>query len=210
MVDQANDYVVGLSAAFESTFKGFGGQIVGKESYTGTDTDFSAILAKIKDAKPDIVYLPDYYNVVNLATKQAKEKGLTVPFAGGDGWDSSDLDKIAAAGGYYTNHYFAGDQRAEVQTFLKAYGAKYKDDTGAAVVPDALAALAYDATNMILQGIKNAGADNTDKVRVALEKISFAGVSGKITFDAQHTPIKGAVILKVEGGEITYNSFVQP
>ncbi|MGA2973914.1 MAG: ABC transporter substrate-binding protein [Spirochaetia bacterium] len=210
MVDQANDYVVGLSAAFETTFKGFGGTIVGKESYTGTDTDFSAILSKIKDTKPDLVYLPDYYNVVNLATKQAKEKGLTVPFMGGDGWDSSDLDKIAAAGGYYTNHYFYGDQRPEVQTFLKAYGAKYKDDTGAAVVPDALAALAYDATNMILQAIKNAGADNTDKVRVALEKITFAGVSGKITFDAQHNPIKGAVILKVEGGEITYNSFVQP
>ncbi len=140
MVDQANDYVVGLSAAFETTFKAFGGTIVGKESYTGTDTDFSAILAKIKDAKPDIVYLPDYYNVVNLATKQAKEKGLTVPFMGGDGWDSSDLDKIAAAGGYYTNHYFAGDQRPEVQNLLKAYGAKYKDDTGNAIVPDALAA----------------------------------------------------------------------
>ncbi len=45
---------------------------------------------------------------------------------------------------------------------------------------------------------------------MALEKISFNGVSGKITFDAQHNPIKGAVILKVEGGEITYNSFVTP
>ncbi|MGA2641078.1 MAG: ABC transporter substrate-binding protein [Spirochaetia bacterium] len=210
MVDQSNDYVVGLSAAFESTFKTFGGTIVGKENYTGTDTDFSAILAKVKDTRPDIVYLPDYYNVVNLATKQAKEKGLTVPFMGGDGWDSSDLDKIASAGGYYTNHYFAGDQRPAVQTFLKAYGAKYKDDTGNAVVPDALAALAYDATNMVLQAIKNAGADNTDKVRAALEKIAFAGVSGKISFDAQHNPIKGAVILKVEGNEITYNSFVQP
>jgi branched-chain amino acid transport system substrate-binding protein len=210
MLDQANDYVKGLSEAFETTFKSLGGTIVGKESYTGTDTDFSAILAKVKDAKPDIVYLPDYYNVVNLATKQAKEKGLTVPFMGGDGWDSSDLDKIASAGGYYTNHYFSGDQRAEVQKFLKAYGAKYKDDTGAAVVPDALAALAYDATNLVLQGIKNAAADNTDKVRVALEKIKFAGISGNISFDAQHNPIKGAVILKVEGDEITYNSFVQP
>ncbi len=62
------------------------------------------------------------------------------------------------------------------QNFLKAYGAKFKDDQGA--VPDALAALAYDATNLLLQAIKDAGADDTDKVKVALEKINFNGVSG--------------------------------
>ena len=107
MSDQSNDYVKGLAEAFEATFTQLGGKIVGKENYTGTDTDFSAILAKVKNAKPDIVYLPDYYNVVNLATKQAKEKGITAPFMGGDGWDSSDLDVKAADGGYYTNHYDA-------------------------------------------------------------------------------------------------------
>ena len=58
-------------------------QIVGKETYTAKDTDFSAILTKISAAKPDLVYLPDYYNVVNLAVKQAKEKGIKVPLTGG-------------------------------------------------------------------------------------------------------------------------------
>ena len=66
----------------------------------------------MKSAKPDVVYLPDYYNVVNLVTKQAKEKGITAPFMGGDGWDSSDLDVKAADGGYYTNHYSPDDPRA--------------------------------------------------------------------------------------------------
>jgi branched-chain amino acid transport system substrate-binding protein len=211
MYDQANDYVKGLAEAFETTFKALGGKIVGKESYNGsTDTDFSAILAKVKDASPNIVYLPDYYNVVNLVTKQAKEKGITVPFMGGDGWDSSDLDKSAAEGGYYTNHYSPDDPRAEVQNFLKAYGAAYKDDSGNPVVPDALATLAYDATNLLLSGIKAAAADNTDKVRVALEKISFNGVSGKITFDAFHNPIKSATILKVTPDAIVFDSVVNP
>ena len=91
MSDQANDYVKGLAEFFEKSFTAAGGTIVGKESYTSSDTDFSAILAKIADAKPDMVYLPDYYNIVNLATKQAKEKGITAPFMGGDGWDSADL-----------------------------------------------------------------------------------------------------------------------
>ncbi|HUI69758.1 MAG TPA: ABC transporter substrate-binding protein [Spirochaetia bacterium] len=210
MADQSNDYVKGLAEAFEATFTQLGGKIVGKENYTSTDTDFSAILAKVKSAKPDVVYLPDYYNVVNLATKQAKEKGITAPFMGGDGWDSSDLDVKAADNGYYTNHYDPADPRPEVQNFLKAYGDKYKDASGKPIVPDALAALAYDATNLLLQGIQNAGADNTDKVKAALEGISFNAVSGKITFDAQHNPIKGAVIIHVKGGKKVFDSFVAP
>jgi len=211
MFDQSNDYVKGLAEAFEATFTQLGGKIVGKESYDGAkDTDFSAILTKVKVAKPDVVYLPDYYNVVNLAGKQAKAKGINAPFMGGDGWDSSDLDVKAADGGYYTNHYDASDPRPEVQDFLKAYGAAYKDDKNNAKVPDALAALAYDATNLLLTAVKNAGADNTDKVKAAMEGISFAAVSGKITYDAQHNPIKGAVIIHVKGGQKVFDSFVAP
>jgi branched-chain amino acid transport system substrate-binding protein len=210
MLDQSNDYVKGLAEFFEAAFKAGGGQVVGKETYTSTDTDFSAILAKVAAAKPDLVYLPDYYNIVNLAAKQAKEKGITAPFMGGDGWDSSDLDLKAADGGYYTNHYSPDDPRPEVQNWLKAYGAKYKDDKGQPKVPDALATLAYDATNMLLQAIKDAGADNTDKVQDALLKINFNGVSGKITFDANHNPIKSATILQVTGGKVVFNSVVNP
>jgi len=206
MLDQANDYVKGLAEAFEESFTSQGGTIVGKETYTSKDTDFSAILAKVKASKPDVVYLPDYYNIVNLAPKQAKEKGITAPFMGGDGWDSSDLDLAAAEGGFYTNHYSPTDPRPEVQTFLAAYGAKYNG-----AVPDALAALAYDATNLLLQAITEANTTtDTDKVKTALEKISFNGVSGKITYDAQHNPVKSAPILAVKGGKIVVETVVNP
>jgi branched-chain amino acid transport system substrate-binding protein len=211
MLDQSNDYVKGLSSNFETAFVKLGGTIVGKESYTAKDTDFGAILAKVAEAKPDLVYLPDYYQVVNLAAKQAKEKGITAPFMGGDGWDSSDLDLKATEGGYFTNHYSPDDTSPVVVNFLKAYGAKYKNDKGAAVVPDALAALAYDATNLIIQAISNAGtADDVDKVRDAMNKITFTGVSGKITFDASHNPIKSAVILQVKNGKVNYVTSVAP
>jgi len=210
MLDQANDYVKGLAEFFEKAFVAAGGKIVGKETYTSKDTDFSAILSKVAAAKPDMVYLPDYYNVVNLATKQAKEKGIKAPFMGGDGWDSSDLDLKAAAGGYFTNHYSPEDSRPDVKNFVKAFGAKYKDDKGQPKVPDALAALAYDATNLLLQGIKTAGADDTTKVKNALEKITFNAVSGKITFDASHNPVKSATILAIKDGKVVFNSVVNP
>jgi branched-chain amino acid transport system substrate-binding protein len=210
MLDQANDYVKGLAEFFEKAYTAGGGKIVGKETYTAKDTDFSAILAKVAAAKPDVIYLPDYYNVVNLVTKQAKEKGIKAVFMGGDGWDSADLDKKAAEGGFFTNHYSPEDSRAEVQNFVKAFGAKFKDDKGQPKVPDALAALAYDATNMLLQAIKEAGADDTAKVKDAMAKIQFNGVSGKITLDANHNPVKSATILAVKDGKVQFNSVVNP
>lgn len=210
MLDQSNDYVKGLAEFFEKAFVAGGGKVVGKETYTSKDTDFSAILSKVAAAKPDLIYLPDYYNVVNLATKQAKEKGIKAPFMGGDGWDSSDLDLKAADGGYFTNHYSPEDTRPAVKEFVKAFGAKFKDDKGQPKVPDALAALAYDATNILLTGIKNAGADDTTKVKNALGKTEFNAVSGRIMFDKSHNPVKSATILAVKNGKVNFDSVVNP
>lgn len=205
LFDQGNDYVRGLAEAFEAAFTKLGGQIVGKESYTSTDTDFSAILAKVAEAKPDMIYLPDYYPIVNLVGAQAKDKGITVPMMGGDGWDSGDLDVKAADNGYYTNHYDAGDTRPIVQDFVKNYGARY---SGA--VPDALAALGYDATNLMLAAIEKAGVDDPTAVAKAMEALKFDAVSGTITFDPQHNPIKSAVIIQVKDGKKQWVATVNP
>ncbi len=206
MLDQANDYVKGLAENFDKAFKAKGGKIVGTESYTATDTDFSAILAKVAAAKPDVIYLPDYYNIVNLAAKQAKEKGITAPFIGGDGYDSADLDTAAADGSYFTNHYASSDPRPEVQNLLKAYAAEYKG-----AVPDALAVLAYDAVNMLLQSIEEAKtADDTVKIAEVISKKKFELVSGSFTLDEFHNPTKSAAILQVKDGKVVFHSSVNP
>jgi len=210
LLDQGNDYVRGLAEYFIAQFEKNGGKIVVKETYTKDDTDFSAILSKVAAAKPDFLFLPDYYNKVSLIGKQAKEKGITAVMGGGDGWDSSELDVKAVDGGFYSNHYDPSDTRPIVLDWLKKYGAAYKDKDGKAKVPDALATLGYDATNLLLQAIKNAGSTDTEKVRVAVEKISFEAVSGKITFDAQHNPVKSAVVIGVKDGKKTYKTTVNP
>lgn len=204
MSDQANDYVKGLAENFTKSFTELGGTIVGQASYTANDTDFSAILAQINEAKPDIVYLPDYYNIVNLVSAQAKDKGMNVTFLGGDGWDSADLNLSAADGGYFTNHYSRDSQLPQAVAFRSAFEAKYGKS------PDALSALAYDATNLLLTAIKNAGVDNTDKVVEAMNNIKFDAVSGTITFDEHHNPIKSATILKVTKDGVKFEAMVNP
>ena len=181
-----------------------------KPAILSKDTDFSAIIAQIKDANPDVVYLPDYYNIVNLVMKQAKEAGLNIPFVGGDGWDSSDLDLAAADGGYFTNHYSPDIQSPEVTKFLADYGAAYKDDTGNPKVPDALAALGYDAANMLFTAIQTAGVDDVDKVAEALDNIELVAVSGTITIDEFHNPVKDLTILAVKDGKVNFETVVKP
>jgi branched-chain amino acid transport system substrate-binding protein len=210
MYDQGNDYVRGLAEAFETSFTEMGGQVVGKETYVKEDTDFSAILTKVAESNPDVLYLPDYYNIVNLVGAQAKDKGVTAVMMGGDGWDSADLDVKAAEGGFYSNHYDPGDTRPIVVDWLQRYGAEFKDANGNPKVPDALATLAYDAANLLFAAIQAAGTEDTTKVAEALAAISWEGVSGKITFDAQHNPIKAAAVIGVAGGNKTFVESVAP
>jgi branched-chain amino acid transport system substrate-binding protein len=204
MFDKGNDYVLGLAEAFEKSFTEGGGTIVGKESYTGQDTDFSAILTKVADSKAEVLFLPDYYNIVNLVGAQARERGVTAAMMGGDGWDSSDLDLKAAEGGFFSNHYSAEDTRPIVQDWVKRYEAKY------GAKPDALATLAYDATNLLIAAIEKAGKDDPAAVKDALAALQYEAVSGKITFDAQHNPIKSAVVMQVKDGKVIFSESIAP
>jgi len=205
LYDKGNDYVLGLAGYFKDAFEAKGGKVLVYEAYTAEDTDFSAILSKVADAKPDVMFLPDYYNKVNLIGKAAKEKGITAIMLGGDGWDSADLDLTAVEGGYHSNHYSPADPRPIVQTFLQTYTAKYGK------APDALAVLAYDATNILLQSIKNAGTSDTAKVRDAMAAIKIETVSGEITFGKDSgDPIKTAAINHVTGGKMEFVKFVAP
>jgi len=204
MLDQGNDYVRGLAEVFAQKFAEFGGEIVGQETYTGTDTDFSAILTKVKDSGAEVLYLPDYYNVVNLVAAQAKQLGITAVMMGGDGWDSADLDLVSADGGFYSNHYSPADTRPIVVDWVAKYKAKFGAE------PDALATLAYDATNLMLAAIEKAGVDDPTAVAAAMEGLNYEAVSGQVTFDAQHNPVKSAVVLQVKDGAIKFVASVAP
>jgi branched-chain amino acid transport system substrate-binding protein len=130
--------------------------------------------------------------------------GIEAITMGGDGWDSAELDLEAAEGGYYTNHYSPDDPRPVVQDWV----ARYEEEYGS--VPDALATLAYDATSILLQAMADAESTDPAVVADAMESGEFSVVSGDITFDEQHNPIKSAAILKVENGSAVFVDFASP
>lgn len=205
LYDQGNDYTKGLAEVFKTNFEAGGGKVIAFEAYSKEDTDFSAQLTSIASKTPDVLYLPDYYQKVSLIGKQARDKGITAPFLGGDGWDSSELDFATMEGGYFTNHYSPADPRPEVQAWVKEYKAKFGAE------PDALATLCYDATNLLLNAIDTAKSNDPVKIKDALKATKdFQAVSGKITFDANGDPVKSAAILQIKDGKQAFVTSVNP
>ena len=207
ILDVGNDYSKGLAETFTQSFEALGGKVIASEGYPSGTTDFKAQLTKIVQAKPECLYIPAYYSDVGLITKQARELGFKGTFVGVDGWDSSDLVKIggdSVEGGIFTNHYSKEDASEVVQSFVKKYTEKY----GAA--PDALAALAYDATNILYDAIKRAGSTKPDAIRDALKATDLACVGGQIKFDEFRNPVKSAVIIEMKGGQQVYRATANP
>jgi len=207
LFDVGNDYTKGLSEFFKTKFTALGGEVVGFEGHATGTSDFKAQLTKVLAAKPDVLYVSDYYSDVAIIAKQARELGFKGPMVGGDGWDSPKLVEIAGPaveGCFFTNHYAKEDKAPIVQDFVKKYTAKYN------AAPDALAALAYDATNIMLDAINRAGSTDGTAIQGALVKTDLKVVTGQVKFDGDRNPVKSAVIIELKGGQQVYKTTVAP
>ena len=208
-IDNTSDYAKGLAQFFKENFIKNGGEVVIEEAYLQKDTDFKATLTKIKAAKPDFIYIPGYYQEVGLIVKQAREMGINVPMAGGDGWDSAKLPEIAGKAAldntFFSSLYSPDDTSDLNKNFVAEYKKAYNTN------PDVFAALAYDSTLLVAEAIEKAGSADPAKIAEAMAKISgFKGVSGEVTFNEEHNPIKSAVIIEHKNGAQTFKTKVNP
>lgn len=139
---------------------------------------------------------------------QAKKLGITVPMLGGDGWDSSKLGEIAGDainGCFYSNHYSHEDPSERVQNFIAKYSEQHRQ------TPDGLAALGYDAARILFEAMQKAPSLSGADLAAELAKTQgFDGVTGKISIDADRNAVKPAVILKMQGGQPTFVTTIQP
>ncbi len=230
--DVKSDYSQGLGQFFTETFTALGGQVVGEESYSKDDLDYKAQLTKIIATGPDAIFIPGYYTNVGLIAQQARQLGFQGIFLGGDGWDSSKLAEIggaAIAGAYFTNHYSTDDPNPTVQDFIKKYQAKFHE------IPDGLAALGYDAAQVLYMAMAEVAKDPAmaaalgdrssvpateparkkarEALRAVLAKTSgYAGVTGSITIDENRNARKPAVVVEVlpEAGKYKFVESVAP
>ncbi|MBE9389483.1 ABC transporter substrate-binding protein [Vagococcus salmoninarum] len=206
--DNSSDYGKGLTKAFEDEFKG---DVVEKEYFVEGDKDFKAILTKIKDKDFDFIYIPGYYTEAGLIIKQAREMGIKQPILGADGFSDSKLVDVAGAENvndvFYTSHFSENAPANDtVADFVADFKAKNKDKS-----PSSFNALAYDSVFMLKTAIENAGEADSEKIKEELANLKeFVGVTGTMTMDENHNPVKAAVVIGLTNGEEATSEIVQP
>ncbi|MFC2606570.1 MAG: ABC transporter substrate-binding protein [Selenomonas sp.] len=206
-VDNSSDYSKNLGKVFKEKFEAAGGKVVMEEAFLQKDQDFKATLTKLKTANADVMFVPAYYEEVGKIVKQAREMGINSAILGTDGWDDTKVVDIAGADAlnntFFSTHYSEKD--AEVQGFIEAYKKKYNH------APNVFAALGYDAGKMLVDALKRAGSNDTEKIREALEATKDLKVgTGTISMDKNHNPIKTAVILEMKNGEKELKAKIAP
>lgn len=195
----ADDYSTGLAESFKSKFEELGGTVVAYEAYGASDIDFKSQLTNIASKNPDVIFMPDYYNIVAMIAKQAREAGLDMTFLGADGWDGLLTvvdDPSILDGCYFCNHYSTDDPDENVQNFLASYTEKYNE------TPVSFSALGYDAAKILLTAIENAGSTDAQAIVDAMAATDIDGVTGHITYDEHRDPQKDVAMITFEGGEM--------
>jgi len=145
------------NSIYTDTVKQLGGEIVANENFLETETDFRALLVKVRDTKPDVLTLIAYYNDGALLTQQARQAGITdakILVA-----SSCYSPQFLTLGGDATNGvtlvttFFPDSPRPEVQKFVADYQRLNNE------APDNFAAGAYDAVKILAWAAERGGAD---------------------------------------------------
>jgi len=209
LYDVSSEAPLGQATLFRDTFTAAGGEIVAFETFTTGDKDFSAQLTNIREANPDVIFLPTYYNDVPLIAQQARRLGITAQFIGSDAWSSPEIIKLGGAdvdGSYFCNHFSTQIATDEAKKFIADYTAKYGQ------APDDVAALTYDACGLVTEALKAGGKNDREALREAFAQIrEYKGVTGTFRFEpGSGDPIKSAVVLQIKDGAFQWVTNAQP
>jgi branched-chain amino acid transport system substrate-binding protein len=199
-------YGQGLVGTFTEEFKKLGGQVVAAQTINPDDSNFNAVISAIKPSAPQAVYYGGEYPQAGPLSQQMKAAGLNVPLMGGDG--IFDPKYITLAGKTSDNDLATSvgapvDSLESAKKFVSDYNAQnYKEPYAA------YGGYSFDAANAIINALKTSLKDAKDVESArqatvdAMSKVSFDGVTGKVSFDQYgDTTSKVLTVYKVTGGK---------
>ena len=146
----------------------------------GTDeNDFSANMSVIQGSGAEGFFWGGMYGQGGPLCVKMRQAGVNIPFVSGDGCFAQPF--IDTVGGNAANVYlsFGKDyhQNPAAAAFVKSYNDKYHQDIGAYSV------YGYDAANVLLTAIQQAGTTDPDKVAAVMKSRPFDTILGKVEFD---------------------------
>ncbi len=198
--NNSDPYSSGMKDAFVEEVKKLGGEVVAEEGFNKDDVDFNTQLTKIKDTDAQCIFVPAYYKEAGLICTQAKAKGMSLPFLGGDGWDGvidQVKDTTVLEGAIFLSPFLSSNPNEKIQKFVKAYEEAYK------ATPDQFAADGYDTVYTFKAAAEKAGTTDSTEMIKAMTQITVEGVTGTMTFTAEGEPNKDAQFVLIKDGKYT-------
>ncbi|GAA6130757.1 branched-chain amino acid ABC transporter substrate-binding protein [Halopseudomonas sabulinigri] len=179
VIHDKQQYGEGIATAVRDVLTEAGIEVPLFEGITAGDKDFSALIAKLRQAGVDFVYYGGYHPELGLILRQASEQGLDVRFMGPEGVGNTDISAISgeASEGLLVTLPKAFDEDPKNADLVEAFKAKNEDPSGPFVFP------AYAAVQVIADGIKLAKSTDTEAVAAALRANSFDTPTGTLAFD---------------------------
>ena len=179
VIHDRQQYGEGIASAVKSAVEQAGIPVALFEGINAGDKDFSALIARLRQAGVDFVYYGGYHPELGLLLRQSAEKGLKVRFMGPEGVGNSEISAIAgqAAGGMLVTLPMAFDQAPQNQALTEAFRRRKQDPSGPFVFT------AYAAVQVIAEGIARSGGTDPEAVAEALRGGSFETPTGTLNFD---------------------------
>ena len=179
IIDDKTAYGEGLANEVEKFLKGAKVSVVGRERTTDKETDFKAILTKIKAKNPDVIFHGGMDATGGPMLKQARELGIKSAFSFGDGACTNEMAKLAgaAAEGLICSQAGLPAEAASAE-FKTAFNAKFGKIKQ-------YAPYFYDATLAVIEAMKKANSADPAKFMPEMYNVSFTGATGKVEFDAK-------------------------
>ncbi|MGZ5651789.1 MAG: branched-chain amino acid ABC transporter substrate-binding protein [Usitatibacter sp.] len=180
IIDDKTAYGEGIANEVEKTLRASQVAIVSRERTTDKETDFKAILTRIKAKNPDAVFHGGMDATGGLLLKQARELGIKAVFAFGDGACTDEMAQLtgSAAGEGLACSQAGRPAAAATKEFRDAFTAKYGETK-------LYAPFFYDATNVVIEAMKRADSVDPAKFTPEIYNVSLAGATGRIEFDAK-------------------------
>src|SRR5215217_1787154 len=194
VIDDSTAYGQGLADAFERTVKEGGAKVITREHTTDKDTDFKAILTKIKGLKPDLVMFGGIDPQAGPMIKQMGELGIKAKFVGGDGMQTPNFIKLggpASEGAMASIPGLPKEKMPGGTQFLQKYKAKFNQDV------ELFAPMGYDAVMVFIDSMKRAGSTDPAKFLPEVGKTNYQGVIGPIAFDDKGDLKNGPITIYV-------------
>lgn len=176
-----NEYGLGLVDMFEKRFSELGGHVAIKEPYKFEESDFRTIVAKLRQSKPEVIYLAGNQKEMGKFMKQFAEAGISATIVSDIGFLEPDCLNVAgkaAEGVIVPVPYFNPEdsKMKEAHEFGESYKAKFKE------YPSLAVAVGYDSMILMDKAIR-AGDGDPEKGAAAIRNLkNYDGAMGILNF----------------------------